>query len=117
MSLLRVLVSLGRIFHRLPRQLVRGPMIFLAVVRCGDAVSMRSKIVELGGSLVPVVSALPVVIASVTSVAHESLLHGIKQKRNRTMPDLRAGVPHSDGSGGFHGSPAPPGQAALTTFR
>jgi hypothetical protein len=74
MSLLRVLVSLGRVFHRLPRKLACGPVILLAVAHCSDTVGMRSKIVELGSSLVPIVSALPAIAASVASVAHRSLL-------------------------------------------
>jgi hypothetical protein len=40
--------------------------------------------VELGGSLVPVISAYPAMVASVASVAHESLLYEIKL--NSTMP-------------------------------
>ena len=74
MSFLRVLVSLGRVFHRLPRKLVCSPVIFLAVMHCGGTVGMCGKIVEFGGSLVPIVSALPAMIAPVASVAHESLL-------------------------------------------
>ena len=75
MSFLCVLVSLGRVFHRLFRKLVSGLVIFLAVMRRSDTVSVRGKIVELGGSEVPVVSALPAMVASVASVAHESLLY------------------------------------------
>jgi hypothetical protein len=41
------------------RKLVSGLVIFLTVMRRSDTVDMRSKIVELGGSLVPVVSASP----------------------------------------------------------
>ena len=48
--------------------LVPGLVIFFAVMSCGDTVSMRGKIMELGGSLVPIISSLP------ASVAHESLL-------------------------------------------
>jgi hypothetical protein len=48
--------------------LVPGLVIFFAVMRCGDTVRMRGKIVELGGSLVPDV------LSSAASVAHESLL-------------------------------------------
>jgi hypothetical protein len=36
---------------------VSGLVIFLPVMRRGDTVGVRGKIVELGGSLVPVVSA------------------------------------------------------------
>jgi hypothetical protein len=36
---------------------VSGLVIFLAVARCGDTVGVRGKVMELGGSLVPVVSA------------------------------------------------------------
>jgi len=50
-----------------------GLIIALAVMRRGDTVGVRGKIVELRGSLVPVTSALP------TSVAqHKSLLYQIK---------------------------------------
>jgi hypothetical protein len=48
--------------------LVPGLVIFFAVMRCRDTVGVRCKIVELGGSLVPVV------LSSPASVAHESLL-------------------------------------------
>ena len=84
MSFLCVLVSLGRVFHRPFRKFVSGLVIFLSVTRCGDAVGVRGKIMELGGSLVPVVSAKPAMVAPVASVAHESLLFEIKL--NSTMP-------------------------------
>ncbi len=58
-------------------------MIFVAVTRCSDTVSVRGKIVELGSSLVPIVSAYPFVIPSIASVAHGSLLYEIKL--NSTM--------------------------------
>lgn len=72
MSFLRVLVSLGRVFHRLFRKLVAGPVILFIEVRRGDKVGMFGKIVELGGPLVPVVSASP---ASGGCFAHVSLLY------------------------------------------
>ena len=68
-------------------------MILLAVTHCGDAVGVRGKIVELGGSLVPIVSAWPAVIASIAAVAHGSLLYEIKL--NGTMPISLRQVPHS----------------------
>jgi hypothetical protein len=48
---------------------VSGLVIFMAVMRRSDTVGVRGKIVELGGPLVPVVSASP------ASVAHELLLY------------------------------------------
>jgi hypothetical protein len=50
-------------------------VISLAVMHLGDPVSVRGKVMKLRGSLVPVVSAFPAVISSITSVAHKSLLH------------------------------------------
>jgi hypothetical protein len=50
-------------------------VIFLAVMRCSDAVGVRGTIVELGGSLVPVVPPAPV---SAPSVEHGSLLYEIE---------------------------------------
>jgi hypothetical protein len=50
------------------RKFVSGLVIFLAVMRRSDTVGVRGKIVELSGSLVPVVSASP------ASVVHVSLL-------------------------------------------
>jgi hypothetical protein len=38
-------------------KLVPGLVVFLFVVRCSDTVSVRGKIMELGGSLVPIVAA------------------------------------------------------------
>jgi hypothetical protein len=55
-----------------------GLVIFLAVMRRSDTVGVRGEIVQLGGSLIPVVSAHPAMVASIASVAHESLLHEIK---------------------------------------
>jgi hypothetical protein len=52
--------------------LVPGLVIFLAVMRSSDTVGVRGKVVELGSSLVPIVSASP------ASVAHQSLLYEIK---------------------------------------
>jgi hypothetical protein len=63
---------------------VPGLVIFLAMMRRGDAVRVRGEIMKLGGSAVPVVSAQPSVIASIASVTHELLLYEIKQ--NNTMP-------------------------------
>jgi hypothetical protein len=40
-------------------------MILLIVMRCSDTVGVRGKIMELGGSLVPVIPAAPAPIASV----------------------------------------------------
>jgi predicted fused transcriptional regulator/phosphomethylpyrimidine kinase len=57
---------------------VSGLVIFLAVMRRSDTVGVRGKIVELGGSEVPVVSAEPGVVSSIASVAHEPLLYEIK---------------------------------------
>jgi hypothetical protein len=54
-----------------------GLMIFLIVVLRGDAVGVSGKIVEFGGSLVPVVPALP---AAVGCFAHVSLLKEIPVK-------------------------------------
>jgi hypothetical protein len=54
------------------RKFASSLVIFLTVMCRSDTVGVRGKIVELGGSLVPVVSALP------ASIAHESLLHKIK---------------------------------------
>jgi hypothetical protein len=54
-------------------------------MRRSDTVGVRGKIMELGGSLVPVASAYPGVVTPVTSVAHASLLYGIKL--NLTKPD------------------------------
>ena len=51
-----------------------GLVILFAVMRCSDTVGMRRKIVELGGSLMPVVSAYPAMIASVATIAHKLLL-------------------------------------------
>ena len=47
----------------------------MAVTHGGDTVGVRGKIVKLGGSLVPIVSAQPAMVAS---VAHNSLLHEIE---------------------------------------
>jgi hypothetical protein len=63
---------------------VPGLVIFLAVMSRGDAVRVRGKIMKLGGSAMPVVSAHSSVIASIASVTHEMLLYEIKQ--NNTMP-------------------------------
>jgi hypothetical protein len=70
----RVLVSLGGVFHRVPGKLVSGLVIFLFVMLGGDAVGVRGKIVKLGGSLVPVVSAAP---SSGGCFSHASLLYRI----------------------------------------
>jgi hypothetical protein len=51
------------------RKFASNLVIFLAVMCRSDAVGVRCKIVELGGPLVPVVSASP------ASVAHELLLY------------------------------------------
>jgi hypothetical protein len=53
---------------------VSGLVISLTVMHRCDAVSVRGKVMELGGSLVPVVSAFPAMASSITSIAHESLL-------------------------------------------
>jgi hypothetical protein len=53
-SFLGLLVSLGRVFHRLFRRLVSALVIFLAVMRCGNTMNMCGKIVQLSGSLVRV---------------------------------------------------------------
>jgi hypothetical protein len=68
----RVLVSLGGIFHRVPGKLVSSLVVSLFVMLRGDAMGVRGKIVELGGSLVPVVPALP---PSGVCFAHELLLY------------------------------------------
>jgi hypothetical protein len=73
---------------------VSGLVIFMAVMRRSDTVGVRGEIVKLGGSLVPVVSAQPAMVASISSVAHESLLYEIKL--NNTMPISLPQVPHSD---------------------
>jgi hypothetical protein len=57
MGLLRELESLGCIFQRLSRVLVPGLVVFLAVMRGSDAVSVRGKVMELRRSLVPVIAA------------------------------------------------------------
>jgi hypothetical protein len=38
-------------------KLVSGPVVFLSVMHCSDTVSVCGKIMELGGSLVPIVAA------------------------------------------------------------
>jgi hypothetical protein len=76
-SFLRILVRLGCEFHRLFGILVSRTVIFLAVMRGSNAVGVRGEVVVLGGSLVPVVSALPAMISSIASVAHERLLNEI----------------------------------------
>jgi Ca2+-binding RTX toxin-like protein len=43
----------------------------IKVVQGGDTVSVRSKIVELGSSLVPIVSTLPAMVATIASVTHK----------------------------------------------
>ena len=91
MSFLRVLVSLGRIFHRLFRKLVSGLVVFFVVMCRSDKMGVRRKIVELGSSLVPVVSANLAMVASVAAVAHELLFYGIKL--NSTMPISRPPLP------------------------
>jgi hypothetical protein len=48
------------------RKLVSSLVISLAVMGRSDAVGVRGKIVELGGSLVPIASALPALVAHVT---------------------------------------------------
>ena len=73
-SFLRVLVSLGGVFHRMFGKFVSGLVISLGVMHRSDAVSVRGKVMELGGSLVPVVAAFPAMASSITSIAHESLL-------------------------------------------
>lgn len=78
MSLPRVLERLGGIFHRVARQFVSGLVIFLIEVRRGDAVGVRSKIMELDRSFVPVVSAPPASFVDSESFAHESLLYEVK---------------------------------------
>jgi hypothetical protein len=51
---------------------VPAPVVLLAMARCSNAVSMRRKIVVLGGSLVPVSPPPP---HSAASVEHVSLLN------------------------------------------
>ena len=53
-SFLGLLVSLRRVFHRLFRMLVTALVIFLAVMRCGNTMSMCGKIVKLSSFLVRV---------------------------------------------------------------
>ncbi|MGH9681076.1 MAG: hypothetical protein ACRD4Y_14105 [Candidatus Acidiferrales bacterium] len=48
-----------------------GLVIFLILMRRSDTVGVRGKIVELGGSLVPVVSASPASFEDAYSFAHE----------------------------------------------
>ena len=57
-------------------------MVFLAVMGRGDAMSVRGKVIEFCGSLVPVVAAYPASRASIASVAHKSLLLKIKLNCN-----------------------------------
>ena len=78
MGILRELISLGRVFQSLLGMLVSGLVIFLAVMCRRYTMGVRRKIVKLGGSLVPVASALPAMIASIASIAHELLLFGIR---------------------------------------
>ncbi len=52
---LRLLVGLGRMFHRLFGVLVSGLMIFLAVMHRGYAMSVRGKLVKLSSPLVPII--------------------------------------------------------------
>jgi hypothetical protein len=49
-SFLGGLVGLGGVFHRLPRVLVSGLVVFLAVMRGGDTMSVRGKFVQLRSS-------------------------------------------------------------------
>jgi hypothetical protein len=53
-SFLGLLVSFRRVFHGLFGVLVSALVIFLAVMRCGNTMSMCRKFMELGGSLVRV---------------------------------------------------------------
>ena len=46
------LERLGRVFHRLLGVLVPGLVVFLAVMRRGNAMRVRGKLVHLSGSLV-----------------------------------------------------------------
>jgi hypothetical protein len=84
----RVLVGLGGVFHRVPGQFVSSLVISLAVMRSGDAVSVRGEVMELGGPLVPVISAFPAMTPSITPIAHESFLQKIRL--NCTTPHTPA---------------------------
>jgi hypothetical protein len=46
-------------------------MILVAVTRRGDTMGVCSQIVELGSSLVPIVSALPAMVATIASITHK----------------------------------------------
>jgi hypothetical protein len=52
---LRKLVSLSGVFHRQPGLLVRGQVVFLAMMRGRNAVCMRREFVEFRGSLVRII--------------------------------------------------------------
>jgi hypothetical protein len=52
MSFLCQFISLGGVLHRLPGMFVGGHMVFLVVMRCGNAVRVRGQIVKLRGSAV-----------------------------------------------------------------
>jgi hypothetical protein len=68
---------------------VPGLVILVSVTRRSDAVSVRSKIVELGSSLVPIVSAFPAMVATIASVAHKQLLQEIKLHSITRIPQPR----------------------------
>ncbi len=63
--------------------------ILLAVMRRGDTMRVRGKIVKLSGSLVPVTSALP------PSVAHVSLLCCVGSKLSPHPLEDEAGLYHA----------------------
>jgi hypothetical protein len=52
MGLLRGLERFGRVFERLPGMLLACDVIFLAVMRGGDAMGVRGQFVKFSGSLV-----------------------------------------------------------------
>lgn len=71
---MRILIRLGGIFHRVFGKFVAGFVVSLAMMRGSDAVRVRGQVMELGGSLVPVVAAYPAMTAAVASIAHKLLL-------------------------------------------
>jgi len=73
---LRLLVRLGRVFHRLLGVLVPGLVIFLAVMRRGNAMRVRGKLVHLSGSLVRIVCHECSRTAEVTVAICGSDVHG-----------------------------------------